>query len=704
MRPRPPYNSTSFALVLLLALAACGDDDVVPPVDGGVPDAPPPPDAALPDGGHEDLGTLRSCRVDADCADRVDCTTDSCDPRGFCRNPVDLTVCDDHIFCNGVEQCNPIRGCVPGPPEACNDGDVCTIDRCDEETKSCGHFPRDFDEDGEADWHCAGGTDCDDRDPNRGMHASELCDDGVDNDCDEMIDEADCGGPPHDSCADALDVSAGGVFTVSTIGAAADFSLNCAGSGYRDVVLTFTTTEAQDVSVVANGTSSLAAIGLLDTCGAAGLPGRACNAGFPAQIRTRALPAGTYFLVIASAPWTTSGGDSVDVEVTFAPATEPPTNESCTAPIDVSAGGRFVGSFVGVADDLTLPCGYSGSPDLVYSFTLPTAKNVHVTATASTGDTINGAIYGTCGVAGAVQRRTGGAPFDTTVNALAAGTYFIVLDGPSYRAIDFTLDVTFSDSTPVPAGDTCANAIPLTLETLTPGTLADKQDDLVTSCGYNYVDAVYSFTITEPRDVTVLIDGGTRYMNASIRTTCDTGGSELHCDRGLPVRSRLRNLAAGTYFVVVEGYSRASFGLTVTTSVPTPIIPVMSNDSCGTAVLVPPTGGTYSGTTIGAFDDYHSTVCGTTADGPDVAFRLDLTASQSVTATTDGSTFDTVLMIFRDACVTGGDAYCDDDGGSGGGASALTRVMGPGTFFFVVDGYSPGSMGAYTFEITVAAP
>ena len=707
MRPRLSFTSTPAALALALALAACGDDVVIP-VDGGTTDGPAL-DAPRADGGGEDLGTIRPCRVDADCADRVDCTADSCDPRGFCRNPVDLAVCADGIFCNGVEQCNPIRGCVPGPPESCNDDDVCTIDMCDEETKSCMRGPRDFDEDGEADWHCADGTDCDDRDPTRGALSSELCDDGIDNDCDDVVDEAgpppdDCGGPPYDTCADALDVSSGGVFSVSTIGAVANFTLPCGGSGYRDVVLTFTLAEPKDVSIIANGADALSAIELRDTCGVGGGPGRECNTGFPAQTRTRALPAGTYFVVIASAPWTPSGGDEIDVEVVFSAATEPPTNESCIAPIDVSAGGRFAGSFLDATDDVMLPCGYARNPDLVYSFELLTRQNVQITATSATRDTINGAVFGTCGVPGDVLRCTGGVPFDTALNSLDPGTYFIVLEAPPDRDFDFSLDISFAPPTAAPPGDTCASAIPLTLETLTPGTLATAQDDVVTTCGFNYIDSVYSFTIASRRDVTVLLDGGTRYMNASIRTACASSATEVECTAGLPSRSRLRDLAAGTYFVVVEGYSRAAFGLTVTTSPPTPIIPVSGNDTCGTAIVVPPTGGLYSGTTTTALDDYRSAVCIGVADGYDVAFRLDLATPKVVTASTDGSTFDTVLMIFRDSCVSDGDAYCDDDGGSGRLTSALSRTLGPGTFFFVVDGSSVGSSGTYEFEITLADP
>jgi hypothetical protein len=53
-----------------------------------------------------------------------DCTTDA--------------DCDDEIFCNGAEVCDPICECNAGTLP-CDDGVRCTLDYCDEDTDSC-HF------------------------------------------------------------------------------------------------------------------------------------------------------------------------------------------------------------------------------------------------------------------------------------------------------------------------------------------------------------------------------------------------------------------------------------------------------------------------------------------------------------------------------------------------------------------------------------
>ena len=50
--------------------------------------------------------------------------------------------CDDGLYCNGVEFCNPSLGCQPGTPPNCDDGIACTLDSCNEATDSCNHVPQ----------------------------------------------------------------------------------------------------------------------------------------------------------------------------------------------------------------------------------------------------------------------------------------------------------------------------------------------------------------------------------------------------------------------------------------------------------------------------------------------------------------------------------------------------------------------------------
>jgi hypothetical protein len=121
--------------------------------------------------------------------------------------------CDDLLYCNGVERCQPgdpaanDRGCIPPSAPACAAPQVCQEDtnRCI--TTSCEGGLDDQDGDGERSYAC-GGQDCDDLDSNRYHGNREVCDAlNHDEDCDPTtfgtkdsdgdgyIDAACCNGP-----------------------------------------------------------------------------------------------------------------------------------------------------------------------------------------------------------------------------------------------------------------------------------------------------------------------------------------------------------------------------------------------------------------------------------------------------------------------------------------------------------------------------
>ncbi len=673
-----------------LFLAACGDDSTTDAGDAGGDSAMDAPmDAMIPD-------SAERCETDEQCDDAIPCTTDACLPAGFCRHTPDNAFCSNDIFCDGVEICD-VRagGCRMGDPNACNDDDVCTLDRCDEESKTCVQVPRDFDEDGAVDWHCEGGTDCDDRNPNLSPLTNEVCDDMLDNDCDGMVDESGCGRAPYDTCDDPFDVSAGGRFFISNEGAMADYGLSCAGTR-RDVVLTFTTTEEHDVSIRADG-AGVTAVSLRTTCDDT-VSELECESGFPGQARVRSLPAGTYFAIVSD-----SGVGEIEVQVDFLPPTDPPTNQTCASPEDITGGGTFMGSFLDVSDDLMMSCGFSGQADLVYSFTTTETQDVRVNLVSDTSDTMNFAIRSTCSDDASTLRCSRGAPAGSTVHELPAGSYYLIIEGPSFREVDYTLDVEFLAPTPAAEGDVCASAIPLTLGTMELGTLSDKEDDIDVSCGFYYRDAVYSFTTTSRQDVTVTVDGGGTYMYVAVQGTCGDDSTQLRCTSGNPSRARLRDLAPGTYYVIVESFRGTSFNITVDATAPTMVTPVTGNDDCASAYTVPPTGGLFTGNTSGLMNDYETSLCGAMARAPDAAFSLTLTTPKRVVANTDGSSFDTVLHVHEPMCVSMSERYCDDDGGDGS-ASLIDQMLTAGTWYFVVDGFGTASAGDYTFEVQVFDP
>ncbi len=679
------------AAALLVALG-CGGP--APGRDGGPADG----GSSQMDGYVPPDGAIR-CQTDADCDDGVSCTTDVCAVDGTCRNGVDPSVCDDGVFCNGVEQCDPTRGCQPPQVrETCNDNDVCTIDHCDESTDSCTHDPRDLDMDGDPDFFCPGGGDCDDRNPMVSSLVNEVCGDGIDNDCDNMVDEADCGRPAHDLCDDALDVSAGGTVTIDTTGATGDYAVSCGSTGNPDVVATFTLDAARSVTLDAQASTDFfnVAASLRTACDD-GTTEVACDSGYPGgTIRRRSLDAGTYFVVVAS-----STPGQIDLTVTFGDPIPPAANDTCDMPTDVSAGGTFMGSFVEVADDVTTSCGLGARPDLLYTFTTTEEQDVRISARAPTGDSLNWSLRTTCTDDSSDLRCVYGGPASGTVHQLPAGTYFLVVEGPTWAEVDFTLDVAFLASSPPPPGDTCGDPLPVTIGTPLTGTLVDKQDDIDVACGFYYRDAVHTFTIDADSDVTVSFNPG-GYGNVSIRSACADASTELSCESGSPARARLRNLAAGTYYVIGEASTPSGYTLEVdATTPPTVPVDVSGNDACPDAYAIPATGGLFRGDTSSMTDNYEPTMCGSSG-APDAIFQLDLAASKHVVLSTDSSAFDTVLHVHRDAC-TSTETYCDDDGGSGT-TSLIDQTLDAGTWYVVVDGFSTGSSGQYLLEVTITDP
>jgi hypothetical protein len=65
------------------------------------------------------------------CNDSIACTIDSSGPDDQCLNIPDDTMCDDGLFCNGIETCDPLSGCQAGS-NPCG-----TQEECDEETEKC---------------------------------------------------------------------------------------------------------------------------------------------------------------------------------------------------------------------------------------------------------------------------------------------------------------------------------------------------------------------------------------------------------------------------------------------------------------------------------------------------------------------------------------------------------------------------------------
>ena len=88
----------------------------------------------------DEVCTSMGCKpgTPVDCDDGVACTKDSCHPfLGGCIHETDDSVCQDDLYCDAAEICNPQQGCVEGSVPNCDDFTECTDDYCSEEDLGC---------------------------------------------------------------------------------------------------------------------------------------------------------------------------------------------------------------------------------------------------------------------------------------------------------------------------------------------------------------------------------------------------------------------------------------------------------------------------------------------------------------------------------------------------------------------------------------
>jgi len=736
-----PFIQSLMALALVAMAAGCGDDG------GGfrfeVPDAGGPTDAGPPDAGvirectDESRGATigepclsnidcddgcfcngfevcrgGTCDVGGDpCDDGFDCTADSCDEDAdVCERVEDDAACDDGNICNGPEVCTAGLGCASLPPAGCSDGDPCTFDLCNEETGVCENPIRDLDGDGfaSAEGTC-GGDDCDDN-PLSGAAvnpaATEICDNGIDDDCDFLIDFVDeeCA-PTNVDCANAEEIAeSGGTLDWSSFGLTDVYDLSCdLTTSIHDAVFSFNLTEESSVlaRVAGGGTSTTVELRPAATCADDEAENLGCERTTTPELAVGVLPAGDYNLIVSTRDETLF---SVTLEV--GPPMPPPPEDTCgmdspAIPLDTTTTfsgnwADYEDDFEGTEDDCASLSRFDSQIDIVYRLDLPDPKDVRLTAigtTGSSGTRTSTSLYvvSSCDDLSAPLRCDNGSTSEPSLNIrpLPAGEYFVIVERSSSGSTG-TWELTAEVTDPVPrnTADVCTTAPDITdaSSSIDISTI-ERDDGLGCDRGSSvYKDAYFLVDLAEARDVTVETTGSGLHLMSFAEGVCGDATAEVLCRAGTAtVTETFRNLDAGQYYVAV-GTARSSGTITAeaTTSPPTP---PPANDTCSGAETIA-AGGSTTVSTVAATDSV-SPSCGGT-DSLDVWYEFELSATSTVVLTAEpaaGDSDDVAIELYEGCGTTA--LACD-----AGDPATLSRTLDAGTYQVAVESLGAGEKQA----------
>jgi hypothetical protein len=647
------------------------------------------------------------CVDDAQCDDAIACTYDSCDKSaGRCLNVPDDTQCQDGAYCNGQEKCVPGHGCEPGPVVSCDNGNACLLARCDEPTQSCVYTARDVDQDGDPDARCPPGKDCNDLNPDVSSLHAEVCKNGIDDNCNGLIDETPCVVPQGQSCMNAVAANGAGSYSVSTVGATLGFPTSCSvatPASAQDVVVAITVPAGPNVDLeLWAATTVPVALAVQRTCGDPTTE-LACNSGDGAlttRTRARNLAPGTYYAIV-----TTQSPAAVSLQVLLLTPTPPATDVDCASATPVMPDTPIAVSIVDPPTNVPTAC-MSPAGELTYSIALTEAQDVRVFASVvrGSGAPIVGLRAPACTAASDEMECTSLSGDSLYARALGPGTYVITVGASS--PVDMTLVVELSAPTAAPPDQTCASPPAITPNGTMAFDLSNHEHAIKDGCGGG-PDAAYDLSLSVASDV-LLVERipQTETGSVSLDTpTCDMATTLACMTGGSPVRAAKRNVAAGDYRVVVSddlGQQGSVDALVRPTVAPTILRPGAAA-SCAQAIDAS-SGGFFTGDTSSVGSGYSS---GCDAPGQsgalDQVLALNLAQPQRVVLDMAGSAYTTLLDVRQGpACPgmpVGGGCYV----GFSAQRSFLDIELPAGSYWLLVGGYD-GAKGAWDLDVRLLPP
>jgi hypothetical protein len=205
-----------------------------------------------------------------------------------------------------------------------------------------------------------------------------------------------------------------------------------------------------------------------------------------------------------------------------------------------------------------------------------------------------------------------------------------------------------------------------------------------------------------PTAYTIMMTGDPGYdtlLHVHSSSACDAT-DQLACADDVPSVSTsqvtVNGLPSGaTYYIVADGAAAGGGAFTLTTS-----SSAINHDTCASPAPIAGNG-VFTGTTTGRVNNYTPPVaCSsfTPTASPDVVFRLVARSNSTITASTSGTSFDTLLWVAT-TCGSGSIA-CNDDFASTVQSQISWAATAGTTYYLVIRGFDSTAQGSYSLTIS----
>lgn len=520
--------------------------------------------------------------------------------------------------------------------------------------------------------------------------------------------------PGADTCSLGPLIFTNQTYTGDNLTATNDHNPSCGQGGGQDVWYRFVPTCDSTLQLDTCGSSFDTTLSVwTGTCGA--LTEFECNddnlgagpcPGGTTSYKTLQVTAGaTYYIRIAGY------GSSYRGNYVLRLTSSAPGNDACSNPAPVLADSTINGDMTCATTDAATSCAQT-TADVWYSYTPPCSQTLHLDTCGTTDgvDTVLSLYTGNCGALTEVACNDDAfqscpsirsSSLETPVSAGVRYLIRVASYGPSGAGGPFVLNVRAVES----AHDTCATALQLAEGANSfNGQCAQQPTGIYCQDSFRTSATWFKYTATCTGSVTVdFCDTGSasNALLSAFSGTCENLICEAaevvaispDCPAGAPVL-RFNAQIGATYWLCYTQYLGDPHGSGTLTLHIRP-----TNDACGDAT--PVGDGTYSGNTACATPDGVSS-CGASNFAGDVWYQWTATCDGVLYADLCGSSYDTVLTVFRGTCDNMQELACNDDSNfctALGLSYVSVPVVADETYLIRIAGFL-GRAGAYELTLT----